>query len=157
MTELDEYLSNLKIDYCDEDDYTKSLEYMILNNSDVVYYNHKRKFYINNIGVLELDKNNKSVYDIELNDGDLIKNIQCNVDFKLLLGGYLYDKKNVLISNSQYHEKKIRLLLDPNNLPEYINVSYDVYLFGQIRKNIQSLNIVKFDDLYYSNGMILYK
>ncbi len=158
MIKLEHILSNYtKINKCEDDDYTKALECMIINDSDIVYYLKTRKFYINNIAVLEVNKNGLSHYDIELNnnDGDLITNIKCDVTYDLLLGGVNYNTNKVMMLKSEYHSKIMRLYLDPNNLPEYINISYDCCLFNtNIRNNIKSHNMILYDGLVYYNGMI---
>ena len=158
MIKLEHILSNYtKINKCEEEDFTKALECMITNDSDIVYYSKTRKFYINNIAVLEVNKDNLCEYTIELNsnDADLIENIKCNVKYDLVLGGINYNTNKVMMLKSEYHSKTMKLYLDPNNLPEYINISYDCYLFNtNIRKNIKSQYMILYDGLVYYNGMI---
>ena len=87
---------------------------MLIKKLDGVYYLKSRKFYINNIAILELNKDNLYIYDIELkfNEADLIDDIKCDLNFDLLLGGKIYNKNKVMILKSEYHEKVIRLYDD---------------------------------------------
>lgn len=158
--ELETLFLNKTCDFCEYDDFYKALEKMINDKLDIVYYTKTRKFYVNKIAIFELQKDGLFYFDNELNtnDGDLIKNIKCSLKFDLLLGGVNYATNNVLNTNSQYHNKTVRIYLNPNDLPEYVELSYDCYLFdSKLRNDIIKTPNVLFDGLCYTNGMILKK
>jgi hypothetical protein len=135
----------------------RSLEALITDpcNNKIATYRVQKEFYINNIGVLE-NENNVAFFEEDVRDGDIVGNFQSNVRIALSVGPRVFSSDNrIVLLNSQYTVTRVRLYVDPENLPEKVQLSYDASLLSvDLRSQVRRPLILLCDELKYCNGLV---
>jgi len=123
-------------------------------NNKIATYSVEREFILNNIGVLEV-ANGEAFFDAQIRDGDMVGNFQSNARMELVLNGSLHSSNNrVVLVSCMYTETKIRLFVNPNNLPDKVTLSYDVTLLSpDLRVRVREPLLLWCDGLKYSGGV----
>lgn len=155
---FDTLLEGIEVIQSDGETFFSALEKMVSTSSQAVDYSVHRLFLVNNIGVFEVDKEGRKFFDIELSQtdsGDIISHIDVSsVDSKLIIGPNSFDIKNrIIMCNSVYHSKKIRIFVDDNNV-DRIYLSYRVTVLSpDLRNKLVDIPLLVCDNIVYSNGV----
>ena len=159
ITSLDNLLEGIEVVKSAVDTFTGSLETLVSRGAQAVSYTVKKLFLVNNIGILEINNEGLASFDYILVEGDIISDITSNVSIDLRVGsGCIAPTNRIVMTNSNYTEKRIRFYLNPQALPDRVELSYKVtVLDSQLRKQITIVNVMQCDNLVYSNGMALVK
>ena len=135
----------------------RSLEALVTDpcNNKIATYRVQKEFYLNNIGVLE-SENGLAFFEEDFRDGDIVGNFESNVQMALSVGPRVFASNNrIVLLNSQYTVTKARLYVDPNNLPEKVQLSYDASLLSvDLRSRVRGPLILLCDELKYCNGLV---
>lgn len=124
----------------------------------VTYHVH-RLFIINNFGVLEVDKTKgKAFFDVTLenNEGDIINMIDTTMSCELLVGQHrLNSSIRLVMCNSMYHRKTIRIFIDDNTV-DRVYLSYAVTLLNSdLRKRVVETVSLVCDNIMYKDGVTI--
>jgi hypothetical protein len=158
---LESFLDNIKIEESNIETDCNSmepLEFMIQNKSQGVIYTCNKKFVINNISIMEVNRDGFHMFSVPITGGhaDIVYNISSNVICDILLNDVsLNSNTPIVLCNGIYTDKKIRFYLDPNNLPEYITLTYKIILLNSdIRKQLTSVPILYAGNSVCRHGVI---
>jgi len=156
IVSFDSLLEGIEVIQSDGETFFSALEKIVATSSKAVYYNVYRLFLVNNIAVFELDREGRKFFDVELSqcDGDIISYIDVSsVPSKLIIGSNTFDITNrIIMCNSVYHAKKIRLFVDDSTDRIYLTYRVTV-LSPSLRKQLMDVPVLECDNILYSNGM----
>ncbi len=135
-----------------------------LNNGeyDIISYNTQKNLTLNNVAILEIDKNNNYIYEYTPERvADIIDNIHIkssidNVKIKFIIDGKEYDCIDAFINIlASYQEFKLKLIFSEPKIDK-ISICYKNYLLNNdLKKKILTTgNIIKTDTNIYSSGNI---
>jgi len=137
--------------------YQRSLEALITEpcNNKIATYRVQKEFIVNNVAVLE-SENGVAFFDVDVRDGDIVGNFESNVQLALSVGPRVFSSNNrIVLLNSQYTVTKVRLYVNPNNLPEKVQLSYNASLLSvDLRSRVREPLILLCDELKYCNGLV---
>lgn len=123
------------------------------------YFQEAHTFQLNNIGVLQIDKDNKKFYDFVIpRSGDVLSNFRSNISFKIVFGNNILDARDIdyiLFMVCLYTEFKCRFYLDNFKTDLYFRISYNCILLPiNIRYTFSTTNEqVETNDLIYYKGV----
>ena len=153
IVSLDTFLENVEVVSSNGGTFISALEKLISTSSQAVDYHVHRLFLINSIGVLEVDRQGRKFFDIELknSEGDIISHIDTSMDSKLLIGPHTHDtRKRIVMCNSSYSPARIRIFVNDS---DRVYVSYRVIvLSGGLKNQLMAVPILVCDNISYSNG-----
>lgn len=153
IVSLDTFLENVEVVSSNGETFFSALEKLISTSSQAVDYHVHRLFLINSIGVLEVDRQGRKFFDIELknSEGDIISHIDTSMDSKLLIGPHTHDiRKRIVMCNSSYSPVRIRIFVNDS---DRVYVSYRVIvLSGDLKNQLMAVPILVCDNISYANG-----
>lgn len=138
--------------------FEEALNAMMQMNADGVTYTVRHEFLVNNIGVLEVVQGRPSFTVPVSNLVDLCTGFVSNVPIEVSVGNEMVPPVEVVVViNSQYTEKKVRLFVNPQQ-PNYNNHVTLVYqgtlLSPDLRQRITAVPRLISGTLEYSNGVV---
>ena len=158
---LESFLSNIEIQDSNIETDCNSMEpfeFMIQNKSQAVTYTCTKKFVINNISVMEVNRDGFHMFSTPITGGhsDIVYNISSNVNCDILLNDVSINSDTpIVLCNGIYTDKKIRFYIDTNNIPEYITLTYKIIVLNtDIRKQLTSIPILYAGNSVCRHGVI---
>ena len=151
---LDKFLENTTLVKADGETYLSALDKLVSTSSQGAYYHVHRLFLINSISVLEVGRDGRKFFDVDLNqnDADIISYIDTSSDSKLLLGSSSFDIKNrVVVCNSCYSPKRIRIFVNDDTDRVYVSYCLTI-LSAELRKELMSVRFLVCDNILYKEG-----
>lgn len=105
----------------------------LFTDHKAVSFTYSTSFVINNISVMQfiniggVGTMHTFTVPISGSVGDIVSDITSNVPCDILLNDIAVDCHTpVVLCNGQYTDKKIRFYIDPNNVPDRVNLNYKV-------------------------------
>jgi hypothetical protein len=143
MMNLDNFLSTINITHLGivADPYN-AWQTMIYNKYDNVSFDIKIDFKINNIAIMEMNKDGNYIfsYAIQHQLVDLITNISSDVHTNIEINGILYPSNlNLLCCDNPYAQKNIKFIISPYHTSDTFSLKLKCYIFNQKVKDF--LNI----------------
>jgi hypothetical protein len=160
LVNIKDFLKTIKIIHNNSiNDFSDGLRFLIETTSDCVTYYTQKKIIINNITSLEINNDNKYIYEYSIQrDNDIIDDIavtSSNKDFevKYVISGIEYNKINTFISAiSMYSEFKLKLIFTELKQNDIIYINYRNYLLNtHLRTDLMKTNIVVTDTCICNN------
>jgi len=133
-----------------------ALSLMVQNNYDNLSFDLQLDFYINNIGVLEIDKKSKKyIYNYELNGiFDIVTNIESDLPIKVIFGSHVNDSKNLEIIKflSMHARIFISFYIDPDHVSKHFYLKMKCYLLNDaLRDKLKTSTIFTKTHKYVDN------
>ena len=159
MIRLESLLENVNIQEAPPNvqEINEALQILINNNAQAVAYHPLKVFMVQNIGVLEINRNGDAVFTVPLHPhADLYSKFESNVPIEVHVGAeQVFNNETLVMINSQYNNKEIKFFLNPNQLPERITLSYKaVVCDAELRRRIASTELLGSGSLLYSQGVV---
>ena len=154
FTPIDTFLQGKSVFESGANNYSDGILALVTSGADVVTYETRREFVVNNINVFERVADNKVKYEVLLRDGDFITDLQSNVPI-IVTVGHLEARPadKIVIVAAQYAVIKVIFFLDPEHFPETFTLSYKVSLLGpELRHQVAGGGGVSSGSLGYVNG-----
>lgn len=153
FTPIDTFLQGKSVFESDANNYSDGILALVTSGADVVTYEARREFVVNNINVFERVADNKVKYEVLLRDGDVISDLQSNVPIIVTVGHLEANPADkIVIVAAQYAVIKVTFFLDPEHFPETFTLSYKVSLLGPELRHQVAGGGVSSGSLGYING-----
>ena len=163
---LQDFFTDKNILHSDSSEYTQTIQFLLQNNADIVTYNVSKTFAVQNISILQIDKDNNYFYEFSplSRQNDIVDNItvespgsQIKISYLLNDEPYSTDEiKKFLIASAPYCEFKIRFTFQNNFKPDnnYIFTLFMRYYIvnNDLRKNILLSKDIIVDKIIYKGG-----
>ena len=130
-----------------------------IKDKEPSYFQESHTFQLNNIAVLQIDKDNKKFYDFVIpRSGDVLSNFRSNISFKIVFWDNILDVCDIdyiLFFACLYTEFKCRFYLDHFESDFYFRLSYNCTMLPlPMRFNFSTTNEkVETDYLTYYGGV----
>ena len=159
MIRLESLLENVNIEEAPPNvqEINEALQILINNNAQAVAYHPLKVFMVQNIGVLEINRNGDAVFTVPLHPhADLYSKFESNVPIEVHVGAeQVFNNETLVMINSQYSNKEVKFFLNPNQLPERITLSYKaVVCNAELRRRIGTAEQLASGSLVYSQGVV---
>lgn len=130
----------------------RALQFMEERRSQAVTYTYSSSFAIKNVS------DGLHIFSILILTGlvDIAYDFTSNVNFNILLNDVPFKGDIPIVAcNGQYTEKKVRFYIDPNNIPEKINLTYKVIVLNcDLRMQLTSIPVLYAGNTVCSQGVI---
>lgn len=119
----------------------------LFTDHKAVSFTYSTSFIVNNISVMQViniggvGTMHTFTVPISMSVGDIVSDITTNVPCEILLNDIAVDCHTPLVlCNGQYTDKKIRFYIDPNNVPDRVNLTYKVVVLKtDLRRQLTSV------------------
>jgi hypothetical protein len=125
-----------------------------LENHKATYYQEGYSFKVNNIGVLQIDKDNRTFYDFVIpRNCDIISNFKSNISYKIIVNERELDVVDyIILVASPYTEFKCRFYIRPEWTDLHFRLNYNCILLSNDDRVKLVMNDVTTDYFDYSKG-----
>ncbi len=136
----------------------RALQFMEERRCQAVKYTYSSSFVANNLAVMQVNSDGLHMFSISILSGlvDIAYEFTSNVQFDILLNEVPFKGDiPIVVCNGQYTEKKVRFYIDPNNVPEKINLTYKVIVLNcDLRRQLTSIPVLYAGSTVCSQGVI---
>lgn len=157
VTYLNQVLGNIEVvELLQVHSFNDALQRLLEINASAVSYTEQKEYVVNNQGVLEV-RNGLYLFEMPISrSADLCSSFESNIPIEVVVGHETIAQNDILVmTNCQYNQTSVRFLLDPQNIPDRINVSYKVTLLEpNVRQQLVQTPSLVSGSLLYNNGVV---